>query len=359
MIAAISAVLPASCAARTPAGKPATTASRTGWAFQPMPNLNRDIRQAIGKARAGWTFAVICTELGYACHKGRATWDQQRLGIGLRALARESGQSVGKVRRDVDALVDLGLVVSTRPKVLHVADPATGRIVEKAKGRCESTLIYLTITQAALRPPKGQRGTGDGASVEPSPVACKGQDGTTVRDFRKQRTPDGDAVGIGTPPAGPGGRLTAAEAPGLPAGQTGGHLAAKASQEGGGILPVDAGRDEPPMPAGRIVPGASTPRRAAPPRQRPQAPFCEDHQEPRVWSGAAEEARLRMLRDMEARRAADAAQRPAREIWREMQAKAPPEQVSVLDQPPAASADDADVGILMAAIKAAHERGAA
>lgn len=104
MIAAISDVLPLSRAGRTPHRQGASNPPQTGWAFQRLPNLNRETRQAIGKARAGWTFTVICTELGYACHKGKASWDQQRLGIGLRALARESGQDVRKVRRDVDAL---------------------------------------------------------------------------------------------------------------------------------------------------------------------------------------------------------------------------------------------------------------
>ncbi len=355
MIAAISDVLSLSRASQTPhrqggASKP----PQTGWAFQRVPNLNSETRRAIGKARAGWTFTVICTELGYACHKGKASWDQQRLGIGLRALARESGQSVGKVRRDIEALADLGLVVSTRPRVLHVADPATGRIETKAKGRCENTLIYLTITQAALRPPKGHGGTQGGTTVAPPTASCKGQDGTTFRDCRKQTTPDGGADGVGTPPAGPGGRLPAAEAPGLPAGEAGGHAAAKASQEGGGILPVDAGRDEPPMPAGRIVPAASTSTRAAPTRQRSGSSHPEDHQEPRVWSGAAEEARLRMLREMEARRAADAEQRPAKDVWREMQAEAPPTPPApdpVPDEPPAALALDADAQRLLAAIE--------
>lgn len=250
MIAAISSVLPAASATRTPSRLPASTASRTGWAFQPMPNLRREVRQAIGKAKAGWTFTTICTELGYACHKGKATWDQQRLGIGLRALARESGQDVRKVRRDCAALAELGLVVVTRPNVLHVADPATGRIVSKAKGRCDATLIYLTITEAALRPRKGHHGTEGGSMVVPPAEACKGHHGTTVREETIQRTPAGDAAVSGSPPAVAGGRLPAAEAPTATS-----------------ILPVDAGRDEPPLPAGRILPD----RTPARPRRQSEA----------------------------------------------------------------------------------------
>jgi hypothetical protein len=239
MIASVSAV-----------SRPASTASRTGWAFQPLPNLNRETRQRLGKLRAGWTFSVICTELGYAVYKGRATWDQQRLGIGLRALARESGQSLGKVRRDVESLADLGLVVIHRPNVLHTSDPATGKIVAKAKGRCEETLLYLTITEAVLRPAKVHRGTGDGAAVVPHQATFKVHRGTTVRDSSEtntKNTPDGGADRVGTPPASGDAGLTAGEAP-------------------ASILPVHAGRDEPAVPSERILPA---PRAASPaPRQR-------------------------------------------------------------------------------------------
>jgi len=230
-------------------GRSATTASRTGWAFQPLPNLNRETRQAVGKARCGWTFTTICTELGYACHKRRATWDQQRLGIGLRALARESGQDVRKVRRDCAALAKLGLVVIHRPKVLHTADPTTGKITTKSKGRCENTVIYLTITEAVLRPAWVNRGTIGGTTVAPPTAACKGHGGTTVIEQKQtkqtENTPDGGADGVGTPPAAEAG-LTAGEAP-------------------ASILPVNAGRDEPDVPAGRILPSQGT---ASPTRQR-------------------------------------------------------------------------------------------
>jgi hypothetical protein len=238
MIAAVSPAVPA---VRT------ATKAKTGWAFQPLPNLNRETRQRLGTTRAGWTFSVICTELGYAVHKGRASWDQQRLGIGLKALARESGQSVGKVRRDVDALEKLGLVVIHRPKVMHVADPVTGKITAKSMGRCESTLIYLTITEAVLRPAKVHRGTGDGITVAPTTDASKVHRGTTVTDSGKQRTPDGGADGVGTPLAG--------EAAGLTAGVN--RLPPPA--EAAPVIPAEAGRDEPPLPEGRITPQPQPP----------------------------------------------------------------------------------------------------
>lgn len=287
MIAAVSSAV---SAVLSRASRPSGKASRTGWAFQPLPNLNRETRQQIGRLRAGWTFSVICTELGYAVHKGRATWDQQRLGIGLRALARESGQSLGKVRRDCAALADLGIVVIHRPKVLHTADPATGKITAKAKGRCEETLIYLTITPGVLRPAKVHRDTGDRSTVAPPQGVLKVHRGTTVREQEQtENTPDGGAVGIGTPPADGNAGLTA-----------GGEPAS--------ILPVNAGRDEPAVPAGRILP---SPRPQAAPTGRRRSDFPEDHAGPQAFTGEAADAFERTRRRLEAERRQREAQEPA------------------------------------------------
>lgn len=262
MIAAISAV---SASIPRPAS---TTKARTGWAFQPLPNLNRETRQRLGKSRAGWTFSVICTELGYAVHKGRASWDQQRLGIGLKALARESGQGIGKIRRDVEHLAELGLVVIHRPNILHTTDPDTGRIVTKAKGRCEEALIYLTITESVLRPARVHRDTRVGITVTPTHASVRVHGDTTVRELGNQRTPVGDADGIGTPPA--------VRDAGLPAAGTG-RLPA-AGQEGTPVVPLHAGRDEPlQMPPGRIVPSSTPP---TPSRRQAAGKSFTNHEQP-------------------------------------------------------------------------------
>lgn len=250
-----------------------------------VPDLNRETRQALGEAGCGYTFFMICFLLGYECYKGRATWDQQRLGIGLRALARETGQDVRKVRRDCTALQKLGLVVIHRPKVLHTADPKTGKITTKSKGRCENTVIYLTITEAHLRPAKGRSGTEGGTTVVPPPAACKDHGGTTVIDKEKLRTPDGGADRVGTPPAA-GAGLTAGEAP-------------------ASILPVNAGRDAPDVPAGRILP-SPRPQAAATGRRRPG--FTEDHAGPQTFTGEAAAAFERTRRRLEAERLQRAAQ---------------------------------------------------
>lgn len=328
MIASISSAVSASAAAvRT---RTASTKAKTGWAFQPLPNLNRVTRQKIGTTRAGWTFSVICTELGYAVHKGRATWDQQRLGIGLRALARESGQSLGKVRRDVQALADLGLVVIHRPNVMHVADPATGRITAKAKGRCETTLIYLTITESVLRPAKVHRGTGDGPTVAPPTAACKVHRGTTVREEKKQRTPDGGAVGIGTPPA-------------AEAGLTAGVNRLPQAETPPPVIPADAGRDEPPLPDGRIVPAAKAATAKA-----TRSPYPEDHAEPRPFTGQDAERLAWTRRRLEAERQAREARDAARTADPQAEApRSPPPP----DRPP--EVQDADTEAAKAAVLAA------
>lgn len=195
---------------------------QTGWAFQPFPNLNRETRQAIGRRKAGWTFSVICTELGYAVHKGRANWQAPKLGIGLRAVARESGQSVGKVRRDVAALAELGLVVIVQPNVVAVRDPESGKIVRKPGGRCDCTLIVLAVDPAVhLRPSKVHPGTTGGITVAPPPAVSKVHPEPTVREethtltgcvspSENKETADGLAVGIGQPTAAVGGGLAAA-----------------------------------------------------------------------------------------------------------------------------------------------------
>lgn len=306
MIAAVSSAVSAVLSRSSQPSRRAGTASKTGWAFQPLPNLNRETRQQIGRLRAGWTFAVICTELGYAVHKGRATWDQQRLGIGLRALARESGQSLGKVRRDCRALADLGIVVVHRPKVLHTADPATGQITAKAKGRCEETLIYLTITPSVLRPAKVHRDTGDRSTVAPPQGISKVHRGTTVREVNQTKnTPAGGADRVGTPAAETAG-LTAGEAPAP-------------------IMPVNAGRDEPPIPAGRIVP---SPRPQAAPAGRRRSDFPEDHAGPQAFTGEAADAFERTRRRLEAERrhreAQEAAAAPPAVRHDPPQAAAPP-----------------------------------
>jgi hypothetical protein len=229
----------------------------TGWYYVQVPDLNTGTHRDIGKAKAGWTFTTICRLLHHVgrvgTHKARkAAKADQRLGVGLSAIATESGQSENKVRRDCRRLEELGLIVLTHPNVLMVRD-AEGRLVRNRVGRSKATVIHLTITQDHLRQTaaKPSRMAGlNPSKLEGPPVANSVHPGGAIqKDLNAERTPDGDAVGIGTPPA--DGNA------GLPAGE-----------EPASIMPAAAGRDEPALPAGRLLP---TPRADAPaPRQRNQ-----------------------------------------------------------------------------------------
>jgi hypothetical protein len=154
----------------------------------------------------------------------------------------------------------LGLVVIHRPNILHTTDPDTGRIVTKAKGRCQEALIYLTITESVLRPARVHRDTRVGITVTPTHASVRVHGDTTVRELGNQRTPVGDADGIGTPPA--------VRDAGLPA----------AGQEGTPVVPLHAGRDEPlQMPPGRIVPSSAPP---TPPRRQTAGKSFTNHEQP-------------------------------------------------------------------------------
>ena len=268
MISVISAV-------SRPSAATASTANSVGYAWiKGMPDLNRQTRRQIGQSGSGWTFTTICSLLHHVGRVGRpaakraATVDQ-RLGVGLAAIADEAGHSENKVRRDLRRLEELGLITVVRPNVTMVRD-ASGRLVENRTGRSKATTVYLTICQEHIRakasPPMASRM----APANPSNLAglptpdSVHSGGGIQRDFHTERTPDGDADGIGTPQA-------SADA-GLPAGQAGGHPAAgtgrltAAGHEGvQPILPVNAGRDEPPqMPPGRLAPATKAPIRRQP-----------------------------------------------------------------------------------------------
>jgi hypothetical protein len=275
-----------------------------------MPDLNRATHRRLGQSGAGWTFETICRLVHHVGRVGRpkarqAAKELGRLGVGLQAIADEAGISVAKVRRDLVHLVDLGLVAVSRRNVTFKVDPATGKIVENRTGRSLPVLVFLTIGPEHGRT---KEGTASPAASHPrmapsNPITVAGpglhdrdhSGGAIQRERNTKRTPSVDAVGIGTPPAGPGA--------GLPAGEAGGHSAAKAGQEGG-IVRVDAAGDDLPPPIGRISRPAA---KASPPQQARRQRFPEDHREPQTWGGAAEAARLRMLAEMEERRRHDAA----------------------------------------------------
>ena len=289
-----------------------STAEResTSYHWFKMPDLNRATHRRLGQSGAGWTFETICRLVHHVGRVGRpkakqAARDLGRLGVGLQAIADEAGISVAKVRRDLVKLVDLGLVAVIRRNVEFNIDPASGKIIENRKGRSLPVVVMLNVGPEHLRQKAGKAEPAAShprmAPSNPITVAGPGahdrdhSGGAIQRDEITKRTPSVDAVGIGTPPAGPGAGLTAGEA--------GGHSAAKAGQERG-IVPVDAPGNDLPRQIGRISRPAA---KAAQPQQARRQRFPEDHRQPQTWGGAAEAARLRMLAEMEERRRHDAA----------------------------------------------------
>lgn len=310
-----------------------STASREAASYHwfKMPDLNRATHRRLGQSGAGWTFETICRLVHHVGRVGRpkakqAARDLGRLGVGLQAIADEAGISVAKVRRDLVKLVDLGLVAVIRRNVEFKLDPASGKIIENRKGRSLPVVVMLNVGPEHLRQ---KAGTASPAASHPrmaplNPVTVAGpgahdrdhSGGAIQRDEITKRTPSVDAVGIGTPPAGPGA--------GLPAGEAGGHSAAEASQEGGTsdfLRIVTADPESAGLPPGRLAPqGKAT---------RPQRPQRRPGGDQEGGTTAAEYAEAWHRRDPEEERqraeyqAAKAAKRAAREAMPEGQA-APP-----------------------------------
>jgi predicted transcriptional regulator len=250
MISAISAF------SRPSAVTAANASGEYAW-VKGLPDLNRQTRRRVGQSGAGWTFTTICSLLHHIGRIGRpaakkAARFDQRLGVGLAAIADEAGLSVNKVRRDLRHLEELGLISVMRPNVTMVRD-AAGRLVENRTGRSKAVMVYLTICQEHLRakasPPIASRPAPSNPSrMAGLPVPDSVHSGGAIqRELNTKRVPGGDAVGIGTP--------LASEEAGLPAGEAG-------QEDTTSILPVNAGRDEPPlMPHGRLAPAAKAPAR--------------------------------------------------------------------------------------------------
>lgn len=311
MFAAVSDVLEPSAA------ETASTAEPVSYFWFKMPDLNERTHRALGASGAGWTFTTICRLVHHVGRVGRpqakkAARELGRLGVGLDAIATAAGLSPNKVRRDLVKLVDLGLVAVSRRNVTFKADPATGRITENRTGRSVPVLVFLTIGPEHLRERAGKAGNparmepGNPATVAPLTAPDRVHSGRGIqRERNTERTPDGDAVGIGSPPASRGA--------GLPAGQEGGQEAAEAGRlpaavhEGeqaaqANLEPPEA--DLPPT-VGRISRPAASPAKPAKGDRGGYRPRPDEPREPHLWSGPAEAARLRMLREQEERRRAD------------------------------------------------------
>jgi hypothetical protein len=337
----------------SPTATTAAEGDRFSYHWFKMPELNRATHRRLGQLGCGWTFETIVRLVHHVGRVGRpkakrAARELGRLGVGLKAIAAEAGVSVNKVKRDLVHLVDLGLVAVIRRNVAFKVDPATGKIRENRTGRSLPVVVCLTIGPEHCREKPGKAGKAKPAAAcqarvaptNPSIVDRPGMHdrvhpgGAIQRDRNTERRPDGDAVGIGTPPAAPEAGLAAGQAPAsrepaatasglpgasqgrLPAAKAAGHAAGKASQERV-IVRVDAAEDDPLVPIGQRVsrPAAAPPRPQRQPGGRQQ--FPEDHRGPQAWTGTDAARAAATQRRLEAERlqreAEDAELRQARE----------------------------------------------
>lgn len=179
MIASISASVEASATLQQ-------AASTGRYHFFKFPDLSDETSALITKASAWPTLVGIQRAIRQQSRRGRTVEIRQaaeagRIGVGLKAIARAMGMNASTVRRQVGRLERIGLCAVVRPKVLHVADPLTGKIATKHLGRTPPCLIYLTVTDAHLRPARR------GAKSPPSPSLVRAHIAPPSKESKTQR----------------------------------------------------------------------------------------------------------------------------------------------------------------------------
>jgi hypothetical protein len=236
-------------------------AGRVRWFFK-VPDLSDETVRQINKAKAMPTFTAICRALHDRGRRGtkaeQAAADNGMIGIGIKGLGRNDGLDPVTVRRQIRKLQGLGLVVVATRGITTVADRATGRITANRIGRTPTALVYLTVTEAHMRPAAARAAAKvGGAKRTPSGGADRVQSAppSTERSKEKQE-PRAKA-----PSAAP-------QEPGLTAGKAGGHAAAGAGHEGRQADhdgdrqddPVPEATPAPPAEAGTPEPSRESPR---------------------------------------------------------------------------------------------------
>ena len=196
-------------------------AGRVRYFFQ-VPDLSDETVRQINRAKAMPTLTAICRAIHDRGRRGtkaeRDAAGNRMIGIGIKGLGRNDGLDPVTVRRQIRKLEGLGLVVVVTRGITTVADRATGRITANRIGRTPAALVYLTVTEAHLRPAAAKAAAkGRGAKRTPSGGADRVQSAPPSKERTKEKRE--------TPTAPP-------QEPGLPAGKAGGHAAAEASQEG-------------------------------------------------------------------------------------------------------------------------------
>jgi hypothetical protein len=234
-----------------------------------MPDMSNEIFRAINDASACGTFMAICQAAHDQERRGRteAVRDAAaggQIGIGLKQLARITGSSVVTIRKHCDALHQIGVIVQHKPRRMHVADPATGRIVTKNQGRTPPTIIYLTITDKHLRPAAAKAAAErkrKGKESVPIPVSDKDSFFAPSREPPTEQRENTDTVPVN------------AEEGRHPPAEAGGHSAAKAVQERVTIVSVSPDTQGIAVEDGTHNPAVST-------ASRPQTPTGEERPTP-------------------------------------------------------------------------------
>jgi hypothetical protein len=268
MVSAVSSAVSAVLAGIPPAvaNRPA---GRVRWFFK-VPDLSDEAAAAISKANSWPTFIGICRAIHDRGRRGteaeRNAADDGVIGIGIKALARSAGLDPVTVRRQIRKLEGLGLVVVVTRGITAVADPVTGRITANRIGRTPAALVYLTVTEAHMRPAAAKAAAkAGGAKRTPSGRADRVQSAPPSKERTKEKRE--------TPSAPP-------QDAGLPAGKAGGHPAAEASQEGRQGDPDVHRQDDPGLGATPVPPAsAGSPEPSG--EERPVA----DHAAPPERSG--------------------------------------------------------------------------
>ena len=305
---------------------PPPAAGRIKWFFK-VPDLSDETVRLITKANAWPTFMAICRAIHDRGRRGtdveRQAADNGMIGVGIKGLARSSGLDPVTVRRQVRRLAGLGLVVVHRRGITDVADPATGRITSNRIGRTPACLVYLTVTEAHMRPAAAKAAAKvGGARRTPSAGRDRVHCAPPTKDISKEReeTP--------TPPPDFGRKA-------------GGHPAAKASQEGRQGIPAEAGTPPPtreaPCPVGTTKPPAAQPRQGTPPPARSATsgfgrPDGVEVAPPAPWQGADAERLAATRRRLDAERLERERQDAAVQAsWAAALATAPPSRDQAAD----------------------------
>ena len=326
MVAAVSSAISAVLAGITPAAT-TTPAGRVRWFFK-VPDLSDETACLISKANAWPTFVAICRAIHDRGRRGtdveRQAADNGMIGVGIKGLARSSGLDPVTVRRQVRRLAGLGLVVVHRRGITDVADPATGRITSNRIGRTPACLVYLTVTEAHMRPAAAKAvAKVGGAKRTPSAGRDRVHCAPPSTECSKEKSEPREK----TPPTMP-------QEAGLAAGKAGGHSAAKASQEGRQGTEAEAGPPPPtreaPCPVGTAKPPAAQPRQGTPPPARSATsgfgrPDGVEVAPAAPWQGADAERLAATRRRLDAERLERERQDAAvRASWAAAYAAAPP-----------------------------------